>query len=200
MPVRRAMRNDVIIIIISAIIATLLLLIFILLFASVSRRAFNQRKYRRLDALRASFGTIIQAAFGAGDLDRAVRECTAPPESNAWQAVEDVLFRLIDQERHAENVKQLFARLGYVSHYEGQLANRDVHVRSLSIDKLGRMKSSASVPKLIGLLDAEDPQIVSITVRSLSKIGGQLPLQAISRRLPALLNGSLVARKTVHTA
>ncbi len=127
-------------------------------------------------------------------------ECAARPASNEWQAVEDVLLRLIDRDRYQDVTKELFARLGYISYYEERLASGNVHARSLSIDKLGKMKSSASVPRLIGLLDAENPEIVSVTVRTLSKIGGAESLQAIAERLPALLGGSVVARKTMHTA
>jgi HEAT repeat protein len=194
------MSNDVVIVIIGATIAVLLLLIAILLFASVIRRLYNERKYRTLDALRDHYDKVIQAAINADDLDRAVRECAAPPNSNAWQAVEDVLMKLIGRERHTEDARQLFARLGYITHYEEQLANKNVHVRSMSIDKLGRTGSTASVSKLAGLLDAEDPEIVSITVRTLNKIGGEEALLAISKRLPSLLDGSIVAGKTVQTA
>src|SRR5512147_89885 len=194
------MSNDVIIVITGALIAVLLLLIIILLLASVLRRVFNERKYRTLDALRDHYDKVIQAAINAGDLDRAVRECAAPPKSNEWQAVEDVVMRLISREHHAEDAKQLFDRLGYIAYYEKQLTNKNVHVRSMSIDKLGKMKSTSSVSKLAGLLDAEEPEIVSITVRTLNKIGSQEALLAISTRLPSLLDGSVVASKTVQTA
>jgi HEAT repeat protein len=194
------MRDTVIIAIIGATIATLLLLIVILFLASIFRRGFNERKYRELDRLREHYGTFIRAALEAGDLARVEGECAALSKSNEWQAVEDVLLKLIAKERYQDETKKLFISLGYILHYEQRLASRNVHARSLSIDKLGKMKSSASVPKLIGLLDAENPEIVSITLRTLSKIGGAESLQAIAERLPVLLGGSVVARKTMHTA
>jgi HEAT repeat protein len=194
------MRDSVIITIAWASIITLLFLIVVLFLASIIRRGFNARKYRSLDRLRERYGNIIQAALKSGELARAEAECTAPPNSDEWQAVEDVLLGLIGKGTHSEEAKQLLSRLGYIAHYENYLAGRNAHVRAVCIDKLGKVKSRASVPKLTGLLDAEDPDIVSVTVRALSKIGGPESLRAIAQRLPALLGGLVVASKTVQTA
>lgn len=194
------MRDSVIITIAWASIITLLFLIVVLFLASIIRRGLNARKYRSLDRLRERYGNIIQAALKSGELARAEAECTAPPNSDEWQAVEDVLLGLIGKVTHSEEAKQLLSRLGYIGHYEKYLAGRNAHVRAVCIDKLGKVKSRASVPKLTGLLDAEDPDIVSVTVRALSKIGGPESLQAIAQRLPALLGGSVVASKTMQTA
>ena len=73
-------------------------------------------------------------------------------------------------------------------------------MRALSVDRLGRMKSESSVPKLIALLDENKPEIVSVVVRSLSKIGGRAALQAIVERLPVILDRSIVTRKAMGMA
>ncbi len=73
-------------------------------------------------------------------------------------------------------------------------------MRALCVDRLGRMKSESSVPKLIALLDEKNPEIVLVVVRSLSRIGGHAALQAIVERLPVILDRSIVTRKAMGMA
>lgn len=187
-------------IIIKATIAALLLLTTILFLTSIIRRAYNERKYRKLDHLRKVFDKKIRESLDSGAMPGTRHEFIARPKSDAWQAIEDILLRLINEERYKDGVQKLYFELGYVSFYEKQIENRYAQVRALSIDKLGRMKSEASVPKLIALLNDKNPEIVSGVVRSLSKIGGQAALQAIVERLPVLLDRAIVTPKAMGMA
>jgi len=194
------MQDKVIIVIIISTIAALLLLIVVLFLWSIIRRIFNERKYRKLDHLREIYDKKLRTSLEAGDLSRTQSEFIAPPKSNAWKAIEDILLCLINEDKYQDEIKKLFSLSGYVSFYENQMKNRNVHVRALSIDKLGKMKSEASVSKLIPLLDEEDAEIVSVAVRSLSKIGGREGLQAIIERLDGMLVRSIVSTKALSMA
>lgn len=192
--------QDIVVLIVKITIATLLLLTTVLFLTSIFRRAYNERKYRKRDHLRKVFDKKIREALDAGAMLRAQSEFITRPGKDAWQAIEDILLQLINEERYKNEVQTLYSALGYVSFYEKKIENRYVQIRALSIDKLGRMKSVASVPKLIALLDEENPEIVSGAVRSLSRIGGRAALQAIVQRLPALLERSIVTRKAMGMA
>jgi len=195
-----AMQNKVIIVIIITTISALLLLIAALFFTSVIRRVYKKRKYGKLDHLRKVFDKKIRESLESGAMPGMRSEFIAPPRSDAWQAIEDVLLSLIDEERYRDAVYKLFFTLGYVSFYEKRLQSRNVQVRTLSVDMLGRMKGEASVPKLSALLDEKNSELVSTVIRSLSKIGGQAALQAIVERLPIILDWSIVTRKAMGMA
>ncbi|MCK9420118.1 MAG: HEAT repeat domain-containing protein [Nitrospirae bacterium] len=192
--------QDTVIIIIRTIIIALLLLTTVLFLTSILRRAYNGRKYRKLDHLRNVFDKKIRESLDSSTVPGTQHEFIARRKSHAWQAIEDVLLRLINEERYQGEAQKLFSTLGYVLFYEKKIENSDVQVRALGIDKLGRMKSEASVPKLITLLDEKNPEIVSVAVRSLSKIGGPAALQAIVERLPVILDRSIVTRKAMGMA
>lgn len=194
------MPNKVIILILITTILALLLLIAGLFLTSVIRRVYKERKYRKLDYLRKVFDKNIREALESGTMLRRQSEFIAPPKSGAWQAIEDILLNLINEERYRDEVRKQLSALGYVAFHEKQIENRNIQVRALSVDRLGRMKSEASVPKLITLLDEKNPEIVSVVVRSLSKIGGRAALQAIVERLPVLLDRSIVTRKAMGMA
>ena len=194
------MRNKVIIILIIATIAVLLLLITALFFTSVIRRVYKGKKYRELDHFRAIFGKKIRESLESGTVLRTQSEFSAHPKSDAWQAIEDILLSLINEDRYRDEVMTLLSALGYISFHEKQIENRNIQVRALSIDKLGRMKSEASVLKLIPLLDAENPEIVSVSLRALSKIGGPVAMQAIIERMSVILDRSIVTRKAMGMA
>lgn len=192
--------QDIVIVIIKTVITALLLLITVLFLTSIIRRAYKERKYRRLDDLRKAFANKIRESLESGTMPGTQSELISRPKSDAWQAIEDVLLRLINEERYRDEVQKLFCTLGYVSFYEKQIENRNVQVRALSVDRLGRMTSEASVPKLIALLDEENTEIVSVVVRSLSKIGGREALQAIVERMPVILDRAIVTRKAMGMA
>ncbi len=194
------MENKVIILIIITAIAALLLLIAALFLTSVIRRVYKKRKYRKLDYLGKVFDKKIRESLESGTMLRTQSEFIARPASDVWQAIEGVLLHLINEERYRDEVYKLFFTLGYVWYYEKFIDYGNVQMRALSVDRLGRMKSGASVPKLIALLDENNPEIVSVAVRSLSKIGGRAALQAIVERLPVILDRSIVTRKAMGMA
>jgi len=194
------MQNKVIIPIILLTIAALLLLIVTLFLSSVIRRVYKERKYRRLDLLKKVFDKKIRESLESGTMMSTQGELLAPRNSDTWQAIEDVLLNMTNEERYRDEVLKLLSTLGYIAFYEKQLKNRNVQVRALSVDRLGRINSDASVPKLVALLDEKNPEIVSVTVRSLSRIGGQTALKAIVKRLPVILDRSIVTRKAMGMA
>ncbi len=194
------MQADLVLILIAATIAALLLLIFVFLLASVSRRVYNDRKYRKLDALRQAYGPLLLQALESGRIASQREEFLTTPGSLAWQAVEDVLFPVASGGKFAGQGRTLFEWLGYVAFYEKRLADRNVLSKASAIDKLGRMRSLASTPKLVPLLKEREPEVLSVTVRALSKIGTKDALAAIIERLPHLLGESLVTRKAMETA
>jgi HEAT repeat protein len=191
---------QLIVIIVKYVITALMLLITVLFFTSVIRRAYNAHKYRKLDQLRKVFENKIRGSLESGTMQGTQSQFLARPQSDPWQAIEDVLLLLFNEERYQSEVRTLFSTLGYVLFYEKQIDHSNVQVRALSVDRLGRMKSEASVAKLIALLDEENPEIVSVAVRSLSKIGGRAALQAIVERLPVILARATVTRKAMGMA
>ena len=193
------MHGKLMFIVILAITAALVLLIGILLCASIVRRFYHDRKYRELDLLRDAFSKKIRALLESGSTERARQEFSAPPKSAAWEAIEDVLLILMNEKIHKDEIKHLLVNLGYVAYYEKQSMKKNVQDRALSIDKLGKMQSATSIQELIPLLDNKEREIVSVTIRSLSKIGGQGALNAIVDRLPVLLNNALVTGKALET-
>ncbi len=194
------MQNKVIILIVTMTIAALMLLITALFLTSVIRRVYKARKYRKLDHLKETFDKKIRESLEAGTMLRTQSEFTARPRSDTWQAIEDILLNLINEERYRDEVKTQLSTLGYISFYETQIENRNIQLRALGIDKLGRMKSEASVPKLIPLLDEKNPEIVSVVVRSLCKIGGRAAMLAIVERLAVILDRSIVTRRAMGMA
>lgn len=196
----RGMQNKIIIFIILTTIAALIVLIAGLFLTSVIRRVHNKRKYRKLDYLRCLFDKKIRESLQSRTMMKTQHEFIAPPKSLAWQAIEDVLLNIIDEKKYQEEVIRQLSALGYITFYEKQLEHNNIQVRALSIDKLGRMKSRASVLKLTLLLDEKNPEIVSIVVRSLSRIGGRAALQSLVHRLPVLLEKSIVTRKAIGMA
>ncbi len=188
------------VIIIVVVSAALLLSITVLFLASVVRRVHHKEKYRRLDRLRTFFERKLIADLSAGGADLVTEDYRTHPGSLEWQALEDVLFLLIDEERYRGEVKRLFLGLGYVAYYEDGLASRNRIVKESAIDKLGRMENESSALKLFPLLDDTDPGILSVTVRALSKIGSREALRRVVEKLPRLLGQSLVAGKAMETA
>ena len=194
------MHSDLTLILITATIAALVLLITVFLLASIMRRVFNNRKYRKLDALRQEYGSRLSKALESDGITGHEEAFLTKPGSLAWQAVEDILFQVMSEGKFVEEARALFQRLGYVRYYEGRLAGRNIVARASAIDKLGRMRCVASTPKLILLLEDRNMEILSVTVRALSRIGTKEGLEAIIGRMPDLLGGSLVTRKAVETA
>jgi HEAT repeat protein len=187
-------------IIISLIIGSILLLTIVLLCTSVARRVSHERKYRKLDILRQEYTRLLHEAIDNSALDGYADPLAPSPGSLAWQAREEVLLGLMDHEVHRDELAVLCSRLGYVRFYESRLSSRNVLTKASAIDKLGRMGSTASLTKLVPLLEEKDPEILSVTVRALSRIGSMEGLAMIIRKLPVLLGKGLVTRKAMDTA
>ena len=194
------MHSDLMLILITATIAALVLLIIVLLLASIMRRVFNKRKYQKLDALRQEYGSRLSQVLESGGITGHEDAFRTKPGSLAWHAVEDMLFAVMSEGNFVDEARTLFHRLGYVAYYEDRLAGRNIVARASAIDKLGRMGCLASVSKLILMLEDGNPEILSVTVRAISRIGTNEGLAAIMGRMPGLLGGSLVTRKAVENA
>ncbi|HXY61953.1 MAG TPA: HEAT repeat domain-containing protein [Nitrospirota bacterium] len=183
-----------------ATIVSLLLLIVVLVITSVMRRVWNLRKYRKLDTLRQKYRQRMQVVLKERDLAKHVETFSSKPGSAAWQAVEEILLDLTNDEMISVEAKTLLQKIGYVSYYENKLTSRKELTRAFAIDKLGRMGSPSSTRKLIPLLNESNPEILTVTVRALSRIGSKEGLLAIIERLPVLLGKTLVTRKAMGTA
>jgi HEAT repeat protein len=194
------MSDDLLVLIVISTISSLMALIGLLFSASVGRRVMHREKYRRLDALRQTYRDELSRTLSDGATDPAADLLPLRPGSLKWQALEDVLLRFMDDERRRHAAQPLFGRLGYVAYYEGKLSSRNLITAASAVDRLGRMRSAASVDKLIARLEDRSEEIVAVAVRSLSRIGAAAGLRAIVDRLPALLGSGRVAAKALETS
>ena len=179
-------------------ILVIILFIFVLLLAAIVRRLLHSRQYEKLDRLRDfSRGKLVDL-MQSEEVFQKISDFRSRPKSIKWQAIEHVLLDLIHEEQYRENVRKLFDELGYIHYYERKLKSANVITRASAIDKLGKMQSVSSADKLVYMLDSKDIEIVSVAVRSLSRIGCMEGLKGILERFPELLQKSLVARKTTE--
>ncbi|RJP21308.1 MAG: HEAT repeat domain-containing protein [Candidatus Abyssobacteria bacterium SURF_5] len=189
--------QDTLKLIILVIIGITSCLTLLLLLAGIIRRIVQGRRYAVLDELRLKYHGLLKNIFrseGSYDLS----ELVAKPGSAKWHAVEEVLLNFANGESYAEKARKILVELSYPSYYEVKLHARNVIACASAINKLGAMHSLGSVQNLIQCLDEENAEIVSVAVRSLSKIGAAEGLTAILERLPALIQKSLAARKTLE--
>ncbi len=194
------MHDNLTIIIIVTAIAAMLFLIVVLLIASVVRRAASDRRYRKLDALRKEYQERARRLLDKEGIAGHEADFAARTNSLAWKAVEDVLLDLMNRGVPGDELKTLLYQLGYVEYYESRLASRNRLIRASAIDKLGRIGTQSSLPKLLPRLNEEDPEILVVTVRALSRIRAKEGLTAIVERLPVLLGTGKVTRKAMETA
>ena len=194
------MHDNVIIIIIIIAIVSITLLTVALLLASIVRRGWHSRMHRQLDVLRETYRDSVRRAIATGEIASSKKNFSFKPSSLAWQALEEVLLELMAENRQTGEVKALFRRLGYVEFYEKRLGRRNVLVRASAIDKLGKMGCLLSTSRLIPLLDTNNPEILSVTVRALSRLRSKEGLVGIIERLPTLLGKTLVTRKAMETS
>jgi hypothetical protein len=181
-------------------IAVLLLVILVVLSATIYRRFAALRRYRALDRNRERFGREIAEGIDSGKPLAAFLPYAFPPLSSRWHAVEDVLSVLRSEPGHEAAAAALFESLGYRAHYEGRLGHRNPIEKSSAAEKLGRMGGPESAGKLVPLLDEPNGEIVSVTVRALSKLGTAEALEAVLGRLPLLFARSLVSRKSIDSS
>lgn len=167
--------------------------------ATVLRRINARRRYQRLDRERKVFREAVARVLALPDLD--LNELRVSPKDRIrWQALEEVLLDLIPKEEYRERVKEIFRQLGYISYYENRLKRRSVIDRAAAIDRLGGMRSEASVEHLIRMLDSKNSELVSGAVRAITRIRSMEGLRAILDRLPALRGRNLIAQKLVEVS
>ncbi len=183
-----------------AFIAFFFLIILTVLGATIYRRAAAFRRYRILDRNRERYGKRFRELVDGGKASGEFSAFAFPPHSAEWHAVEHVLSGLLEDRKYESAGVALFEQLGYRSYNERMLGNRDVIAKSSAVEKLGRMRCEASTGKLASLLDGQDAEIVSVTVRALSKIGTREALEAVLERLPGFYSRSLVSRKSIESS
>jgi hypothetical protein len=187
--------------ILAVLIGCIVILILAFFLAAVIRRVLNARKYAKLDRYRKWYSLKITSALQSGASLSVLEDLRAKPLSLQWQAVEEILFDLIEQRKYRKEVRQLFYRLGYRAYYEKKLKSNRVTTKAAAIDKVGRMLSEFSTGKLIDILNAEDdPEILTVTIRALCRNSYREGLKAILERLPDLYKKSLVSQKTIETS
>ncbi len=194
------MHDNVIFIIVITAIAAIMLLTVVLLLASIIRRGWNSRMHHELDAHREMYRSRVRQMIDSGGIAAQARLFRTKPGSLAWRAVEEVLLELLARSSRVGEIRALFRELGYVKFYENRLNRRNVLARASAIDKLGKIGCSLSTSRLLPLLDDNNPEILSVTVRALSRLRAKEGLAAIVERLPVLLGKSLVTRKAMETA
>jgi len=186
--------------ILMVIILAVVLVIMALVFATIFRRASRSKQYKILDRHREFFSKKISEYLESGNDSNIIEELASPPNSVKWHAIQEILLELSATGKHRENLKSIFMGIGYVDYYEKKLSARNNITKASAIDKLGKMQCERSTDKLIPLLKDENPEIVSVTVRSLSKIGSPAGLRGILEEIPNLLSRSLVTVKTIETS
>ncbi|MEW6068718.1 MAG: HEAT repeat domain-containing protein [Nitrospirota bacterium] len=175
-------------------------LIFTTLMATSLRRIVQSKKYKKLDRQRRFYRDKLRSALDKGKVSQNMNEFISSPRSIKFQAIEDVLFDLIEERKSTGDIKKLFKRFGYITHYEKKLESRDIITRASAIDKLGRMSSESSADKLINMLKSENPEIISVTVRALGNIGYLKGLRSILEILPSIYEKWLITRRTLGTS
>jgi Na+-transporting NADH:ubiquinone oxidoreductase subunit NqrC len=183
------------------IILSVISLIIVFLLLAVLRRISSKKKYEELDRQRKIYGGKVRNLLDSGKAFQDRADLLAPPKSIKWQAIEEVLLNLIDEERDRENVKRLVDKMGYIKFYEKRLKSKNRIAKASAIDKLGKMLSHSSTEKLIEVLKKENNvEIISVTIRALSRIGSPVALKGIMEQLPDLVNKSLVSRKIIEAS
>jgi len=175
------------------------MILFFLLLA-ISRRLYNGARFRSLDKYRADYQPRLEKALADGTFSDKRSTFEAPLLSLPWQAVEDVLFRLIDKPSLRAAAAQAFQSLGYVQYYERSVKSGSVLKKALAINKLGRMRSGSSADLLLSMLDCKEPEIIASSVWALGNIGDSVTLPHIFSVLPDLFRQELISAKTVENA
>ncbi len=182
-------------------IAGIVVLIIGFLLAAITRRILNARKYVVLDAYRDFYRKKIEDDLQAGRAAELAAELRARPLSLRWRAIEEILFELLAAGRREAEIRQLFLQLGYRDVYESRLKSRRTIAKASAADKLGKMQSESSTASLVKILNTEKrPEILTVTVRALCRIGSTDGLKGLLDRLPELYARSLVSQKTVDAS
>jgi len=183
-----------------SIIISIAIFICVILFSTIFRRVLHNWKYRRLDRYRDFYREKLNDLIDSGKVSHQLNDFISLPSSTKFQAIEDTLLDLINDDRYKESVKGLLERLGYIPFYEKRLKSNNNITRASAIDKLGRMLSETSTNKLVDTFRTKNAETISVAVRSLSKIGSTKALKGILEHLPHLLKESLISQKTVEAS
>jgi HEAT repeat protein len=175
-------------------------IIVVIFFATIYRRASQSSRYRELDRKKDLYAKIIQDHIQTSGIPRDLSGLASKVDSTEWHAVEHVLLEMMGRRDHENEVKSLFETLGYADHYEKNLGKKNVITKASAIDMLGKMRCERSLGKLVGLLQDENPEIVTVTVRAIGKIGSAMGLRRLLEEMPRLLSNSLVTVKTIETS
>lgn len=187
----------IVLIIITAVVG-LAILSFIT--ASVVRRIYRGLIYRDLDRERKRYRERIKESLDGGTILDKIDLLRARPGSAKWNAILEILLGSMREEHFREDVSRMFRDLGYVSYFEEKLKSDNILTRAGAIDTLAKMKSQQSTDRIIAMLGSNDPELISVSLRALGKIGREEGLSAILSRLPYLVRKSLVTRKTAEAA
>jgi len=186
--------------ILSVFIVFLVVIILSVIMVTICRRALSFRRYRILDQRREELGGRIRGMLDRGVKLEAFSIFSFPERSMDWQAVEYILIALAEEKKYEAAGIALYERLKYRLYYEKMLKKRNIIERSSAAEKLGRMRCEVSVSKLITLLDEDNPEVTSVALRALSKIGTPAALKAVLEQIPALYARFLVTRKSIEQA
>jgi len=188
-------------IILISITAFIILAIVAFVLASIIRRIVRARRFRELDKLRRYYQEKLKDIIYSGRIeDEAINQLKSPPGSLKFQAMEDVLFKLMEKKKYEPEIKELFKRLGYVDYYEKKLRKKNRLIKAAALDKLGRMKSAASIEKIAGELRSHDPEIITVAMKALANIGTSQSLEIILDHLPLIYEKWLITRKAAENA
>jgi HEAT repeat protein len=182
------------------VIVSLIALIFVFLLAAIYRRISHAKKYKELDKQRQLYREKLKTALYLGNIFSMIDDFRSSPNSIKFQAIEDILLDLISEEIYRENIRKLFVILGYVAFYEKKLKSKNIITKAIAIDKLGKMQSILSTDKLINMLEHKNPEIISVTIRSLANIGTTVCLKGILEFLPKIFEERLITRKAIETS
>jgi HEAT repeat protein len=171
--------------------------------ASVIRRVQNKKRYEKMDGLRDEYRAAILKIVNSGsaaDARKFARK-NIKPGSLEWAALEQVLFKLGEEEGQRDHARKLFDAFGYRQHYLNQLAKRGSSISLSSIaDKLGRIGDPSAVEPVSRLLKHKKSEVVTVAFRALCRIGTDDALQRVLSILPLLLKQRRVTIKAVQTS
>jgi len=186
----------------------ILILIIILIFsivagifsAAIYRRTSRGIRYRNLDRARNLYSNKVGKYLDSGNIQTTISELASRANTTEWHAMEEVLLDMMEQANHADKIKVLLLELGYVDYYERRLGKNNIIKRASAIYKLGKMRCERSTWKLIPYLKDGNPEIVTVTIRSLSKIGMPIGLVSILDEIPNILTKPLSSKKTLENS
>jgi hypothetical protein len=187
-------------IILISIIVSIISLIILVLLAATLRRIIHSRRYRKLDKYREIERVKLKNLLIAGTLGQNLKEFVTPSGSLRFRAIEDVLFEFMKAAPYRTTIREFFQSAGYIQYYEKKLTSGNIITRATAIDKLGMMQSEVSVDKLVMMLKTKNTEIISTTIRALSRIGTPKTLVGILEHLPDLYQNDLIGHKTVETS